>query len=687
MPASPLRAKLPQSVADSVNELVRVRQQMPKNAEGAQALDDWKRDVLAPAKLRAAQSLSAVAHRDLLPPSAANQTYVRLVGATQLLCNASKAGANFDDSARVRLHSLLLTGEMNNRWVSHACLKEEPVPRFQYRTHANAAGTHMAESGSTGTRMIAASPKAFNAGGGTVMAHEVLHASQSNVQKGLSYPYSQYAEKKPRVDTNGHARAHQLETARNLPPYWDSRGSSDMAVHFAHAMELQCLVEQSRPWAMGEERRAGAPVGELPEPALQKLAALLADAAHELESRSLLSKVGSRLFGEEPLPSTVDYDLDKARQIPAQVQRILLATASLQEAAQSEGWSNTHSQRFTAQINAVATALDTAGDRASPTRRLEAIASTLDRLVDGLQRGPSAHQLRMPRGSVVSAAEASADKTSPIAVLQRRLQAIAAQSSAQAPDVSRLRASLVAACGGGFADTVKRMQAGLLQGTPPDADDVHDAVLGLAGQLLGVPLDQWPETALPVINLFEGPTAKLPFIPGLNEAPQQKRKAFFEPMTRQLHVPTQMLEDPSRLAERMGRLAADVAYHVSALLTHDGPDDKERATGMYGAQYGALLDHLDADVQPLRQPVDAHVRGHPQGVGAMLHLLTKNTPVHTTDAAWQEGLRAAFKALAKTESADGPYSQLLRSNRHQRWQRSPVAFRRAVAEAAKASVG
>ena len=631
-----------------VNKLVETLGNAPSSEDD---LIIWKAADLAPAKLDAAREISAISHRDAVPPHIAYQGYAKLSSATGFISRSGAESGLFDDEALASLNSLLLGGELHHVWNRHAGQAPLPMPTLYYGPiEGRVVACHEPEDPSThrGTRQISTSPKAVIDGGGMAMLHEVIHAAQGNLALPANYSYWNCEPKVPAASTKGHPREGTLETARDLPPLVSSsRNDNDRL--FAAPRELQAGLEQAAARRVKVDYEAGLSDAILQGQDIEPLIGMLVSAARELHD-----KEDGGLF----------YDMEPDRDAMRHVEKIMGTVAALREASCCQGWSNVSTQRLRQVFASLSSAQH---EGVPPAQRLEAIAAALSRFLDD-HHDEQGWDARMPRPGPPSADQFEKDKHGPVHVFQRLVTDAAQHFDAQALPIALTTARSESR----FEEGIQALQDKLARGQEVTEKDLQEPVAQLAAALVGV--KKLPEGLLPAINLTAA-SAQLPSSPELDLDGGQQRKPVFQPLTWQLHISSEQLKDPQKIAERLAGAAADMAYAMAALMEHDTPAGKEAAAGMEGARHMKMLDHRDRLVSEIKAASDRRVQEDPNGVAAALRLLVRQTPLMQSDMMWHDGWRTDTKAQG---FHDPDALAVYRAKAYLRWQHAFVAFHRAV---------
>jgi len=651
---------------------------------------------LIKAKLGVARALSAIHHEDMLPPEVANQVHALLIEASgAIMATAGHADMRSRD-AKI-LHSLLLLGERDNRLRHHNGQDPASAAPLNYRAGGSgAAGTVTPNSVFPGIASMNATPDATTTVGN--VAHESVHEAQHNH---TAYNYWDHSalqtQRTATVDTRGHARAGLLDAAIALPNFRNivpDGSSGPIELYTAKPTEMQAFLEQSAVHSLVAELNPGAPVisGDPGDfgPALKAgcgmelLPPLLVQAAWQLNSRNALARLSDRLTPDEYLAT---YDPAQHPQASEHVQQILLATSAIHHATRSAAWTDEAGATLAQAMRALDGRLrNTPG--LDGTQRLAEMATTLGEFVQQL-RAAEGHALQQPRGDAPTPQEFHIAKTSPEFVLRNKL----AEISANAAPGQRVYADPLK-----LPSALKDVKADFREGVAElrrikerrqlTPEDVQRTIMRLVAPLTGLPGAILPPEVLPAVHLYEADSMELAQEPGLNVGSHQKRKASFEPITWQLHIPLQALDDPERLEARLAGLAADVAYTMAAFMDAGPPRGNVRktaeSTGLRKAERTMTLGIVRSVLEHFRPTANEYVDAHPDSAAAALRTVIGATPRRFTDRAWHEGLRAEVKAagMADDESTPGgdPAARAAYQARsHQRWRLPAVAFRRALA--------
>lgn len=658
------------AAADALNTL---RFNPPANATTRDDVAAW-RLALEGARLEIARTMSAIAHRDLLPPAPANLASSRLLRASALLLEHADprfvSVAATDSRGRHLLMSLLMAAHAHQRWTAHLgkpAAQLLPIVYDEQETSSFATVFMGAMGGSSHLRVGGAALHVPNM---AVMAHESVHMAQNNARRMPQWGGS-VGPRRP-DDPLPPSRVGHLETSVSLRP-GDAApptptGASSDVQEFVAALsyvnnprEIQAFMEGAAVHRLGDRDAAGAfPPSLFPLPAWSRLAALLTEAASTLQAPVA---DGAFLFDASVHPEAAGH-----------AERILHATARLHDARASKAWSAGHDTDLFRVMDGLARAQ--ANDpAASGTVRLAAIASQLVDFADrvayaagdaihspaGVDAAPQrfAEASRAPGATLVSLVGAEARR-----VLRRELRGIETLPDALA---ASKRDS-------GFTTAVRQIVSKHAQGVVPTPAEVGDAVMRLSASLLGVPLETVPEILAPEVNLYRAPSMQLWHVPGLNVAPGQRRKAVFEAASWQLHVPLQILSEPAKLESRLAGMAAEVAYATVALRMLRAEPERARAALGLDLPMSWLASIAEAAERVLA-PFDRAVKPPP---ALALRLLLHELPPLATDSQWHLGERAAVKANA---ASDPVSREAYEARSLQRWQLQSVAWRRAVVAA------
>lgn len=646
------------------------------------------------ARMASIRQLSAMVHRDVIPPEPANLVFAQLVRARALLLNSAQGQSGDKPLA---LAGLLFLGEHHNRWTVHNGLASSKLPPLVVGVGGDKDDFAAASSGfaGVGTSRLQVWPK--TAGNASVIAHESVHEAQFTRQQGF--------------DTSHHARAGFLEAAKGVPNLDSGAEDAESAktLYTNDPTEMQAYLEEVHlrallPGAVGMQSLESAP-----ELRLHELANLLGEVANVLNTAPTGTvKPGGRgviaAFDPACCPGAGEA-----------VERILRATASLHEVAESEGWHSDVSGQWMRTLEAAKQRADSVmaepptGSGLSgfanalenflvdaPKKRgaqaLELIADTLETFLDRLApaHGHAAHALK---GGQVTTQDFNAAKNDPAGMLQRLL----AQSGYAHTDSIRT-ATAAAKRDAGFSGGVADLKARIENRERITGDDLRDVVMRLAGPLLGLDPSRLPMALMPAVNLYDPPSAVLPNVAGLNGVSHQKRKASFDIAAWQLHVPRHMLDEPDRLEPRLAGLAADLAY--AAVCLHE---EKEFETHhpLFALWYGPLTKRFTKALEAEGVSAESRefLQRHPGSAAALLRATVRALDGERGDTgvkarARHVGARAEVKHALNTSGTSAAHApshadearasaagarQAYQSHAYQRWQTHAVAFRRAIA--------
>ncbi len=673
-----------------------------------------------------AHKLADIANSDRMPPLQANLTYAQLVRGTTLLMEGQQDKAITTEEAGL-LHALLLMGQHHNRWTAHNGLPSAQLIPLSYQSTGEFTGMAWSLAGGMGSEKIEISHISHGYSSFAV-AHEHTHVGQFNgdTPRGESI----FTPRQALTNADNHPREQMLETARGMPQH--SAPTSLMSdksrqFHALQAMEVQ---------AHGEEAAAGMPL------ALQQISLNEPQFSSKFPVNKLLGlllRAAGDLNEAQEAPEIACFDPAAHPKLGAQMERILFATAQLHDAMQSAAWTDAQEERVHLRMGSLE---EKAADTSLQGIELLAeIANTLSGCVTGLRFG-AGFALQTPATTQSEqAAPFPVAKNQPAKTLQVVLSsagtrgldgqpmALSAEQVAKAVEEAKV--------GSGFAAGVQAFQDSC--GQLPEPQAVADTVTRLAARLIGLDMQTLPADLHPAVNLYEAPSTEFERIAGLNAPPapgqgspnepfapvtsHQKRKALFDPIAWQLHVPQHFFHpsQADRLAPRLAGLAADMAYTVSAVLAHNtsgGHRTPEAlsAAGLWNARMPAhctpamvalgldanwitalessekiprsaamalpirkLLteqEFLHSPAYALQSSVDQFLIAHPHSAAAVLHTIVKATPVKDLDLMWHLGPRGATKHAAQNgePGAQAAYE----ASTQQRWQLPAVAFRRAV---------
>ncbi len=645
------------------------------------------------ARMASIRQLSAMVHRDVIPPEPANLVFAQLVRARALILN-SVQGPSGDKP--LALAGLLFLGEHHNRWRAHNGLASNKLPPLLVGAGGGKDDFAAAKAGfaHVGTSRLQVWPKA--AGNASVIAHESVHEAQFTRQQGF--------------DTSHHARAGFLEAAKGVPNLDPGAEDAESAktLYANDPTEMQAYLEEVHlrallPGAVGMQSLESAP-----ELRLHELADLLGEVAHALNA----AQTGT----VKPDGRGVIAEFDPACHPGAgeAVERILRSTASLHQAAESQAWHSEVADQWRRTLEALKQRADSVMAEPStgsglsgfanalenflvdaPGRRgaqaLELIADTLETFLDRLMPAHG-HAAHAPKGAQVTAQDFNAAKTDPAGMLQRLLE----QSGYAHADSIRT-ATAAAKRDAGFSRGVADLKARIENRERITGDDLRDVVMRLAGPLLGLEPARLPMALMPAVNLYDPPSAELPKVAGLNGVSHQKRKASFDIAAWQLHVPRHLLDEPGRLEPRLAGLAADLAY--AAVCLHEEKQFEDHHP-LFAVWYGPLTKRFTRalDAEGVSAASQEFLQRRPDSAAAMLRALVRALDAEQGDngikaRAWHVGARAEVKQASSaggasvapaTSHADDTHAaadarRAYQSRAYQRWQTHAVAFRRAIA--------
>jgi len=586
-----------------------------------------------------------------MPPEQANQVFAQLVHGTALTMATMKQPL-YTRKGKI-LHSLLLWGQRENRRVFHSGLGQAPATPFDYIPPAGprdmASVTH--QPGQAGIIAMEATPRA--AGSVTAIAHEGVHEAQSNHSQPYGHTSAVLGQpREPQYDIAGHAREHSLRLGLqlvNLRDIVDTEADIPQAVHAALPPENQAYLEEAALAALVAELDPHLPHDEPVKfgwamedrLGLDRLAPHLISAAVDLNSHHETAE-------ELALPDQFHarYESSRHPEAATHIQGILRAMADIDEATASQAWSDGRQP--------TAEEFDFAKSRTDVK-----LSEALSNIGRGAQPG---------------------------------------QPSFDTPTPERVAAAIRSARTG-FDAGVQELKEKMAEGGAIDEADIQRTVMQLVGSLTELKIDNdrantREKTLLsslrPEVHLFDAPLA-IPREEGFNLAEQQTRKGVFEPLTWQLHVPREWLQDPEHLADRLAGMATDVAFNLSAMM-HAGGHAKEgvqprsdaRLTGMLKEHRLLTLEEIRACAQQLAPLAAARTDAAPASAAAALRSIVCGIPRGKTDRLWHEGWRSEVKFVAQGGQLEGSTPDIetalaaYYARSLERWELPLVAFRRAV---------
>lgn len=692
------RRQLPAEVGRQLSETVHMQVLLANGFAWDSSLADDLDDV----RLDSARQLSAIAHRDVMPPESANLVFAKLVKGRALILNSAQDQGGCRSPA---LAGLLFLGEHHNRWKAHNGMPSHTLPALIYGPGQDSDGFAAAISGSGGfgTSHLHVRGKAVN--NASVIAHESVHEAQHNKRLGL---FNALMLRAPttHVDTAAHARAGFLEAARTLPvlPPTDVSAETAKICYVSDPTEAQAYLEEAQLRSLlPSDQGMGAYVPRQ-DARLHELADLLAEVADALNVAGPQEQAARGILAE--------FDPARYPEAGEALERILLSAASLHEMAESTAWDAGAADAWKGTLEILRQRCDAIRTEPPLGSGLLGLADALERFLVDTAKQRSAQALALiadtlevflervaqTHGHAVHALKArpvtpeafDAAKQDPIGVLGQLLERCGfAHAQGLPAAISAARSA------SGFSSAVADLKTRLGKEEPVAADDLREVVVLLASRLLGLAPSQLPAALVPAVNLYASPVVVLPNVAGLNGVSHQKRKAAFDVATWQLHIPRNVFDAPERLESRLAGLAADVAYAAVSLR-----EDKQFETNhpLFALWYGPLSKRFTnalAAAEVVASSRDFLAR-HPDSAAAALHAIVQAVRVDDgiEARAWHLGPRAEVKRAshAGTELPDrawpgedearpdaGAARYAYQSRTFERWHVYSVAFRRAIA--------
>lgn len=218
------------------------------------------------------------------------------------------------------------------------------------------------------------------------------------------------------------------------------------------------------------------------------------------------------------------------------------------------------------------------------------------------------------------------------------------------------------------------------------AELIQAAVNEQACAWLGLGVGSGQEQELPPVkvNVYDAPPGPIPLTPGLNAGPGPDRKIEFDPLTWQLHVPAQALEQPpQQLGGPLAKAGLDVAS-AAALLAHGQLDTP--GVRVQDVDPGRISQDVRIDIVAL-----GPWPGGAQTFPGMQPLLKRaldaglaNPRLDHPGAPWHTGARPGVKAAAYDDDPGAQTAYM--ANTAARWEAPLVALRRAAGAAGAAAV-
>lgn len=767
LPAAPNPSPAPDRVdTTGVSEATRkllqvVNDQRPTSETPPEQVQAWKKQLLL-AQLELTREISAVAHADRIPPEAANQVFAKLVKGSALLLSAS--GEEFTPPP---LSLAVLGGQAHNRWRHHLEVIDTEPPPLDLRDSCVMNGQLVLqkdkdEHGEETERALVVRASNFLLRHSPyTMPHEFEHVRQGEKQVRGD---DAYHDADSLLNLGNRNRVGLSQVARGLPHVHvqlrpGERLSKEVkeAVYHAKPREIEAYQEQSVPLALSVDDIGRSDTGEagpvssrLPQE-IRFIAGALEKTVDKLVSDALNFGKMLEMVAAMVLPNlwpegikVAGLDFDKHPRAAEHLETIVLATADIHEAADSQAWNTGEANSLRVALRDIHAAVPNggAGAETAPTalQALEIMASRLTRFRDDLiaRKGDELH---IPKGvalptsaakkqELLSAERAEASlrwferDVDPLSgTLSAVLHLPAQQASRFEPNFApndafgHLKASPIDAVreavtssmpaeerrlhgefdtaqfkksieskkqSVGFKQAVKKLSIEVASGRL-DKSEIGTVVGRLAVALTGVKDKEIPPILIPAVNVFNA-SRTIDVASGLNTAPGQKRKALFEKFSWQLHIPRHVLDDPHRLENRLAGLAECVAADIAALMVGNGRKPQSGDL-FHGVTSGALALVEEAALE-LKADADRSIAsGHRDDIAAVLRREVERDPTGKMDRAWHEGPRADVKARAKGSGPDAVMATVAYEARtHLRHKLPRVALHRAVKETPQSDV-
>jgi hypothetical protein len=114
----------------------------------------------------------------------------------------------------------------------------------------------------------------------------------------------------------------------------------------------------------------------------------------------------------------------------------------------------------------------------------------------------------------------------------------------------------------GFSEAYSALQKAINSGTEIPHQELTEPVMKLANYLLCSSIKKVPDIAL---NVYEDLNPEIPVVKGLNTT-SQERKIRFDVASWQMHVPMHVLDEPEKLAGRLAKVAVDIAQASRTMM-------------------------------------------------------------------------------------------------------------------------
>jgi hypothetical protein len=641
-------------------------------------------DRLARVRLGLAQELDALTMQDTVPTRHAQHLHADMQHGASLLM-AHTTGAPSDQP----LEALLQAGLRHNR---AAAARQPPdlLPPLMVGTAESAAFARLpadsdgfitsgttTELGSHRLRhghqiMIKAGALAPQASmdSRTTVAHEFVHEAQNSRLEPLHSDTEAFSTERQAALVSRQADRLVMPTSTTRPMHMQAglALSSDTgpalnpdhphgdSLYWSKPREVHAYLEQS-----ALLRTMAAP-GVHQRPATPEVTGLAAAMADQLRL------VAHQLAADgNSTPESTVMRFDRHADKFASVSDVMARLANLHGYSQSPAFGDVERRRVqdaTAQLASL--------DGNQPGGTLEQSGDILDTLLEALE---DHHGLALEAHGPADAAAFEQGKSQPLAHAAQVLDL----------DPSQLQKGLDGVFKQGQLQRHVKILDFVRKATPErKAALIQAAVNEQACAWLGLGVGPWQEHKLPPVkvNLYDAPPGPIPSTPGLNAGQGPDRKIEFDPLTWQLHVPAQALQQqPQQLGGPLAKAGLDVAK-AAALLAQGQLDTP-----------GVRVQ--DVDPGHISRHVRAHilVQGPPPGGEQTfpdMHPLLKqaldaglaNPQIDRPGTPWHTGVRPSVKGMAY--DGDPGAQTAYRANAAARWEDPLIALRRAVGAAGAA---